>query len=153
MNTVTTWNPLRDFGRLASLADSLFRTESTCSQNTCGQTASTPARTWSPAVNVSETDAGYLISAELPEVAAADVKVVVRDGVLTLSGERKQEKQTENEKFHLVERSYGSFSRSFNLPKNADGEKVAAEFRNGVLNVSVPKREEVKPREIEVKVG
>lgn len=151
MNTVTTWNPLRDFGRLASLADSLFRTENgNCSQS---GTCAAPARTWVPAVNVSETDAGYLISAELPEVAAADVKVVVRDGVLTISGERKQEKKTETEKFHLVERSYGSFSRSFTLPKNADGEKVAAEFRSGVLNVSVPKREEVKPREIEVKVG
>ncbi|HEX2750781.1 MAG TPA: Hsp20/alpha crystallin family protein [Verrucomicrobiales bacterium] len=136
MNALNLYSPRR----LYSLADALFGS-SECS-----------TRAWTPAVNVSEDDKGYHISAELPEVAGSDVKVVVRDGVLTLKGERKAETKTEGVKYHLVERSHGSFQRSFTLPKDANGESVSAEFKNGVLLVTVPKREEVKPREIEVKV-
>jgi HSP20 family protein len=102
---------------------------------------------------VAEDDAGYYITADLPEVASGDVKVVVREGVLTIEGERKSEGTKEGKKYHLVERSYGSFLRSFTLPKNAAGDKVAAAFKNGVLTITVPKREDVKPREIEVKVS
>jgi len=144
MNTLTACTPLRDFGtlpgRLSSLADALF-----------GDTR-TDLKVWSPAVNVSEDEHAYKIAAELPDVPANDVKVVVRDGVLSIKGERKHETKTEGVKYHLVERSYGSFQRSFSLPKDANGEKVAAEYKNGVLHITVPKREEVKPREIEVKV-
>lgn len=144
MNTLTTCSPLRDFGflpgRFQNLAEALFGD------------APAAAKSWSPAVNVSEDEGAYRISADLPEVPGSDVKVVVRDGVLTLKGERKAETKTEGTKFHLVERSYGSFQRSFTLPKDANGEKVSAEFKNGVLLVTVPKREEVKPREIEVQV-
>lgn len=144
MNTLSTYTPFRDLGilpgRLYSLAEALL-----------GDTRS--PKSWTPAVNVTEDDQGYQISAELPEVTSADVKVIVRDGVLTVKGERKQETKSETKKYHLVERSYGSFQRSFTLPKDANGEKVTAEFKSGVLNVTVPKREEVKPREIEVKVN
>jgi HSP20 family protein len=144
MNALNTCNSRRDYGflpgRLYSLADAFF-----------GGSESAP-RSWSPAVNVSEDEQGYHISAELPDVAGSDVKVVVRDGVLSLKGERKAETKTEGVKYHLVERAQGSFQRSFTLPKDANGEKVSAEFKNGVLLVTVPKREEVKPREIEVKV-
>lgn len=128
--------------RILNLADALF-----------GASAPESAKTWLPAVNVAEEETGYSISADLPGVASADVKVVVRDGVLTLSGERKAETVSEKGKYHLVERSQGAFRRSFALPKDADGEKVSADFNNGVLLVSVPRREEVKPREIEIKVG
>ena len=103
-------------------------------------------------MDVTEDESSYRIAAELPDVPSSDVKVVVRDGVLTLRGERKSERKTEGTKYHLVERSYGSCQRSFTLPKDANGEKVSAEYKNGVLVVTVPKREEVKPREIEVKV-
>ena len=144
MNTLTQCTPLRDYGflpgRLYNLAETLF-----------GGTP-TASKTWVPAVNVAEDETGYQISAELPEVTGADVKVVVREGILTIKGERKQESKTEGRKYHLVERTYGSFQRSFNLPKDANGEKVTAEFKSGVLHVTVPKHEEVKPREIEVKV-
>ena len=144
MNALSTSSPLREFGflpgRLYNLAETLF-----------GDTPAT-AKPWMPPVNVSEDDHAYRISAELPDVTSGDVKVVVRDGVLTVKGERKAETRTEGTKYHLVERSYGSFQRSFSLPKDANGEKVSAEFKNGVLLVSVPKREEVKPREIEVTV-
>lgn len=146
MNTLTTCSPLRDFGylpgRLHNLAEVLFGTTNTPAT----------AKAWTPVVNVLEDENAYRISAELPGVPADDVKVVVRDGVLTLNGERKAEARTDGSKHHLVERAYGSFQRSFSLPKDANGEKVSAEFKNGVLLVTVPKREEVKPREIEVQV-
>ncbi len=145
MNALTSCSPLRDFGflpgRLYNLADALF-----------GESTATP-KSWTPAVNVTEDEHAYRISAELPEVPGNDVKVVVRDGVLTVKGERKAETKTEGTKYHLVERTYGSFQRSFSLPKDANGEKVSAEFKNGVLLITLPKREEVKPREIEVKVN
>lgn len=144
MNALSQYTPFRDLGlfpgRLLNLAETLF-----------GENPAA-AKLWTPAVNVSEDAHAYHIAAELPEVNSSDVKVVVREGVLTLKGERKLEKKTEDKKYHLVERSYGSFQRSFTLPKDANGEKVTAEFKNGVLEVTVPKREEVKPREIEVKV-
>lgn len=143
---MNTYNPLRELGlsgRLINLADALFR-----------DTAGTgETRTWSPPVNICEDEQGYHMTAELADVPAADVKVVVRDGVLTVKGERKFERKSENTRYHLVERSYGSFSRSFTLPKDADGDRVSAQFANGVLNVTVPKRVEVQPREIEVKVN
>jgi HSP20 family protein len=144
MKSLATYSPIRDFGyfpsRLINLAESLF-----------GDTTN-GARTWSPAVNIVEDAGAYRISADLPDVSIGDVKVVVRDGVLTLSGERKHEVKTEGVKYHLVERTEGTFQRSFSLPKDTNGEKVSAEFKNGVLLVTVPKRDEVKPREIEVKV-
>ena len=146
MNTLSSYSPVRDYGlfpsRLSSLADLFFGSGH----------GGEGAKSWTPAVDVSEDEHSYRISAELPDVPSGDVKVVVKDGVLTLRGERKNEKKTEGTKYHLVERSFGSFQRSFSLPKDANGEKVSAEFKNGVLLVTVPKREEVKPREIEVKV-
>ncbi len=144
MSSITTWNPFRDLGlprNLACLADSLFRES--------GATA----KTWLPAVDVTEDEHAYAVKAEIPDVKSEDVKVVVKDGVLTLRGERRYEKKTESEKVHLLERSYGSFTRSFTLPKDANSEKVGADFKNGVLTVTIPKREEVKPKEIEVKVN
>jgi HSP20 family protein len=143
MSSITTWNPFRDLGfprHLASLAESLFRDSSPTGKN------------WVPAVDVTESDHEYLVKAEVPDVKNEDVKVSVKDGILTIRGERKYEKRTDNEKVHLIERSFGSFSRSFTLPKDANAEKVNAEFKNGVLSVVIPKREEVKPKEIEVKV-
>ncbi len=106
---------------------------------------------WTPAVDIRETDADFQIDIELPAVAADDVNVTVKDGVLAVSGERKYEKETEA-KVHRVERRYGRFTRSFRLPENVDEGKVDARAKDGVLYLRVPKREEVKPRSIEVKV-
>jgi HSP20 family protein len=92
------------------------------------------------------------VKADLPEVKIEDVKVFVRDGILTLQGERKYEKSTENEKVHLQERGYGSFARRFSLPKDADSENVSADYKNGTLRVTITKKAEVKPREISVNV-
>jgi HSP20 family protein len=108
---------------------------------------------WVPSVDVSETDGEYQIKAEIPDVKKEDVKVTVEDGVLTIQGERKQEKEVTGKKYHRVERSYGSFVRSFTLPDLVDEEKVKAEFKDGVLNLQLPKSEKAKPKAIEVKVG
>src|SRR5437870_9275255 len=108
---------------------------------------------WTPLADITEDEKEYLIKAELPEVKKDEVKVAVENGVLTISGERKFEKEQKNKKYHRVERAYGSFVRSFTLPDGAEADKVNAEFKDGVLKVHLPKSEEVKPKQIEVKVA
>jgi HSP20 family protein len=101
---------------------------------------------WMPTVDISETESEYLIKAELPEVRKEDVKVTVENGVLTLQGERRQEKEEKGRRFHRVERSYGSFVRSFTLPESVDEGGVKAEYKDGVLALHLPKSEKVKPK-------
>ena len=108
---------------------------------------------WTPTVDISETETEYLIKAELPEIKKEEVKVTVEDGVLTIRGERKREKEEKGKKFHRVERSYGRFARSFTLPDSVDEGKVKAEYTDGVLALHLPKSEEAKPKHIEVKVA
>lgn len=108
---------------------------------------------WSPAVDVSETDSEYVIKAELPEVKKEDVKVTMEEGVLTLEGERKQEKEEKGKRYHRIERSYGSFMRSFELPDNVDTSKAKAEFKDGMLTLSLPKTEKPKSKALEIKVS
>ncbi len=107
---------------------------------------------WSPRVDISETDNEFVVKAEIPEVKKEDVKVSVDNGVLTIHGERKQENEEKGKKFHRVERYYGSFVRSFTLPDNVDETKVKATFKDGMLNLQIPKTAETKPKAIEVKV-
>jgi HSP20 family protein len=107
---------------------------------------------WAPRVDIAETDEAFVIKVEIPEVNKDDVKVTVDNGVLTIRGERKQEKEEEGKKFHRVERHYGSFARSFTLPDNVDETKVTASFKDGMLKLQIPKAEEAKPEVIEVKV-
>jgi HSP20 family protein len=104
-------------------------------------------------VDIAEDDKEYLIKAELPEVKKEDVKVLVQDDVISISGERKSEKEVKGKRYYRVERAYGSFYRSFTLPEDADSGKVAAEFKDGVLQVRLPKSEKAKPKNIEVKVA
>ena len=108
---------------------------------------------WTPAANISETDAEYLIKAELPEVSKEDVKVTVDDGVITISGERRNELEHKDEKLHRIESCYGSFSRSFRLPEDAAVGGIQAESKNGVLKVRVPKQPAAHPRTVEVQVN
>lgn len=110
------------------------------------------AHDWAPPADVSETDSEYLIKADLPEVRKEDVSITVQDGVLTLSGERKQEKRVDDEKMHRVERVYGSFARRFALPENADEQGISAESRDGVILIHIPKVKVVQPqpRQIEI---
>ena len=108
---------------------------------------------WAPAVDIQETDNEYVVKADLPEVKKEDVKVEFEDGVLTVEGERKQEKEEKGKKFHKVERAYGKFVRRFALPTEVDATKVSAEFKEGVLNVHLPKSPNGKPKAISVKVA
>ena len=105
-----------------------------------------------PVVNVEETENEYLISAELPGMEKKDITISIENDVLSISGEKKGESKTENKNFHRFERSYGKFYRSFELPHSIDREKIDASYKNGVLNISLPKAEEAKPKQIEVKV-
>ncbi|PYQ10670.1 MAG: heat-shock protein Hsp20 [Acidobacteria bacterium] len=108
---------------------------------------------WAPLVDIVEHDNEYLIKAELPEVKKDDVKVTVQEDVLTITGERTLEKEEKGRKYHRVERAYGRFARSFTLPEDADGNKVAAEFKDGVLKVHLPKSARAQTKSIEVKIG
>ena len=101
----------------------------------------------------SRDDKEYLIKADLPEVKKEDVKLTVQDDVMSIFGERKYEKEEKGKKSHRVERAYGSFMRSFTLPEDADGSKVNAEYKDGVLKVHLPKSEKTKPKSIEVMVS
>jgi len=107
---------------------------------------------WTPRVDIAETDKEFLIKVEIPEVKKEDVKVTVDNRVLTIRGERKQEKEEKGKKFHRIERYYGSFSRSFTLPDNVDETKIKASFKDGMLTLHIQKTEERKPKAIEIKV-
>lgn len=109
--------------------------------------------TWTPAVDIYEDENAFMIKADLPEVSREDVKVNLNDNVLSISGERRFENEERREGYHRVERSYGQFYRSFTLPPNVDQESINAEFKDGVLRLSIPKKEEAKPKQIEVKVS
>lgn len=108
---------------------------------------------WMPSVDIAETEKEYVIKAELPEVRKEDVKVTVENGVLSIRGERKQEKEEKGKKFHRIERVYGSFARSFTLPDNVDESKISATFKDGMLHLQMPKSAPAKPAAIDVKVA
>jgi HSP20 family protein len=108
---------------------------------------------WTPSADISETDTAYLIKAEIPGVKKEDVKVTLQDGILTIQGERKSEKEEKDKKFHRIECSYGSFMRSFRVPEDADESGVKAEFKDGILNVTLNKSAKAKPKAINVSVS
>lgn len=149
-NTLTRWNPLRELEDFQNRLVNAFNPASPRRGN--GQDSLALAE-WMPLVDIAEEDKEYLITVELPEVNKEDVKVTLENGVLTVTGERKFEKEENNRKWHRVERSYGSFARSFALPDDGDPAKVNAEFKNGMLNVHVAKSEQARPKQIEVKVN
>ena len=108
---------------------------------------------WSPRVNISETNDHYVITADLPGMRKEDIKVTYDNGVLTIQGERKQEVEEKDEKLHRVERLYGMFERSFRLPMSVQADKIQAEFKDGVLRLTLPKAEDAKPRQISINVN
>jgi HSP20 family protein len=109
--------------------------------------------TWTPPVDIYEVEGGLVIKAELPGLQREDIDVNIENNTLTIRGERKLDNAIKQESFHRVERAYGSFSRSFSLPNTVDPAKVGAEFKNGVLAVTLPVREEAKPRTISIDVA
>lgn len=147
--TLVRWDPFRE---LEDMSERLNRVFSRPTLRNTGKENLTVAD-WMPTVDISETESEYLIKAELPEVRKEDVKVTVENGVLTLQGERRQEKEEKGRRFHRVERSYGSFVRSFTLPESVDEGGVKAEYKDGVLALHLPKSEKVKPKAIDVQVA
>ncbi|HSB09585.1 MAG TPA: Hsp20/alpha crystallin family protein [Blastocatellia bacterium] len=109
-------------------------------------------KAWTPSVDVYEDEDSYLIKVELPEISREDVKVNLNENTLSISGERRVENEDKRENYHRVERSYGQFYRSFTLPPNVNAEAINAQFKDGVLRLRLPKKEEAKPRQIDVKV-
>jgi len=108
---------------------------------------------WAPAVDIQETDKEYLLKLEIPEVKKEDVRVTFADNELTITGERKLEKEEKNKKFHRIERAYGTFLRTFTMPYDADETRIYAEFKDGLLLVKLPKLEKPRPKTVEVKVS
>jgi HSP20 family protein len=150
MNGLTRWDPFQEIQELQKRLNGLFG--STPVRRGDEREAITVAQ-WAPLVDIAEDDKEYVVKAELPEVKKDDVKVTVENGVLTVSGERKFEKEEKGKRYHRVERAYGSFVRSFSLPDDADDAQVKAEFKDGVLQVHVAKQEKARPKTIEVKVA
>jgi len=136
------WEPLREFDELFNHYKFLTTRNMLRNDN----------EEWTPSADISETDKEYLIKAVLPEVSREDVKVELENGVLTISGERKQEKQAKGENEIRIESFYGNFSRSFALPENIDAKNVRAESKDGVLKVHIPKTETAKSKAITINV-
>jgi HSP20 family protein len=146
---IVRWEPFsnlltaqRDFDRLFKEAFNPFVSEGDLS-----------TRTWAPPVDIYENENDIVLKAELPGIDPKDVEVKVEDNTLYLKGERKFEKEVKNESYHRVERSYGSFARSFSLPNSISTDKVKAEFKDGLLTLTLPKREEAKPRTVKIDVS
>jgi HSP20 family protein len=147
------WEPFRDLvtiqDRMNRLFDEAFRGKSRAGADDDWALGGS----WAPAVDVFEQDGNIVLKAELPGVDPKDVDIRVENNVLSLRGERKFEGEVDRENYHRVERAYGSFARSFTLPSVVNTEKIQAEFKDGLLKVTLPKREEAKPKQIAIDVG
>src|SRR5437016_10271588 len=152
LNKVTAWNPLREMDEAQNRLDRFFL-GGFPNRMGSGEIPSLAVADWSPDVDISEDDRGYLLKADLPEMKKDDVRVTVEDGILSVSGERKSEKEDHKKKFHRIERSFGNFRRSFMLPEDADSTKVTADFRLRVLKVHLPTTTRPKSRAIASKVA
>ena len=144
MNTITRWDPLAKFQSEVSrlFEEPVFR----------GLRTSNSLTVWTPAVDIFETEHELVLKAELPDVDEKDIDLRVENNTLTLAGERKYEKEYTEENALRTERYYGTFSRTFTLPNTVNVEAIGAEYKNGVLTVKLPKREEAKPKQIKVAV-
>lgn len=148
------WNPFKEMEEMQDrLSTLLHRTFGRVPLHGNGEEEPLATTEWSPLVDIMEDDKEYAIKVELPEVHKEDLKVVMENGVLTISGERKFEKEVKEKKYHRIERAYGSFMRSFSVPDDANASKVNAEFKDGILWVHVAKDEKARPKTIDVKIA
>lgn len=147
---VIRWTPFRELSTMQERVNKLFE-----------DVMKSPYRTdeglgvsaWAPAVDIYETDKEIVMKAELPEMQEKDIDIKVEESILSLSGERRMEKEVKEENYHRIERSYGSFHRSFSLPRTVDREGIKASYKDGVLKVILPKKEEIKPKQIKIDVA
>lgn len=148
MNKLAKWNPLNELSEVQNRLSSIFGGSSLRHIGDAGLGLAD----WSPLVDVSENDKEFVIKAELPDIKKEDVKVLVENGVLQISGERHLEKEEKGKKYHRIERAYGSFERCFTLPENSKADNMTAEYKDGMLTLCVPKTKDDSPKAIEVKV-
>ena len=144
------WDPFRELANLQERMNRMFsdwRIRPTWESEEIGQGS------WIPPVDIYETADAVVLKAELPGISKDDINVEVKDNTLTLRGEKKFEKEVKEENYYRVERSYGTFQRSFSLPSTVQQDKVKAKFKDGILEISLPKAEEAKPKQIKVDVA
>ena len=143
---VVRWDPFRDLGMLQDRMNRLFDDAGR------GWRTDEPAATttWSPSVDIFETEGEIVVKAEVPGMDRKDITLHLENNVLTLRGERKFEKETKEENYHRIERSYGNFSRSFSIPATVDEEKIRADYKDGVLQIVLPKKDQAKPKQIKI---
>jgi HSP20 family protein len=152
MNThITRWNPVREMEQMQNRLASLWNWDPLRTNGGMGESITNAE--WNPRVDIVEDDKEIIVKAELPEMKKEDVKVTVDQGVLTISGERRLEKEENGKKYHRVEREYGSFARSFTLPSAVINDRVSADFREGVLKVHLPKDTKAQTKTIDIKAG
>src|ERR1700736_5285093 len=147
MRTLTQWEPFRGATTLQEQVNRLFNSV----LERTGEESSLTA--WAPSVDIYENEQELVVKADLPEVDPKDLDIRVENNILTIRGERKFEKKADEANYLRVERAYGPFSRSFSLANTVNSEAIKADYHNGVLTLTVPKREEAKPKQIKVNVG
>jgi HSP20 family protein len=143
---VVRWDPFRDLGLLQDRMNRLFDDAGRGWRN--DEPAATTS--WSPAVDIFETEGEIVVKAELPGMDRKDIALHLENNVLSLRGERRFEKETKDENYQRIERSYGNFSRSFSIPATVDEEKIRADYKDGVLKIILPKKEQAKPKQIKI---
>jgi len=149
MTVITRWDPFREFSTLQDRMNRLFRE----SYGPEGREEALATTSFAPAVDVYEDEHNVTLKIEVPGIDEKDIDVRIENNVLTVHGERKFEKDEKEENFRRVERQYGSFTRTFNLPTTVDAEKVSAHYDKGILKVALPKKAEAKPKQIKVSIG
>jgi HSP20 family protein len=147
MNAITRWEPFRNLSTLQEQVNRLFEGSFPAQGDKSALT------TWAPAVDIYETENELVLKADLPDINEKDLDVRVENNMLTIHGERKFEQKVKEENYLRVERSYGSFSRSFSLPSTINTESIKAEYKNGTLTVELPKRAESKPKQVKINVN
>jgi HSP20 family protein len=151
MVMLTRWNPTTDTANLSQRMERLF--DEMVGRGVWRGSEERPLRgSWVPAINILERQDAMVITADLPGLKAEDVEVTVEEGTLSIRGERKLEEASEGETYHRVERLYGMFERTFTLPNSIDVDKIEARFSDGEMVLTLPKREESKPRSVKIKV-
>ena len=142
---LTLWEPFRELVTMRDDMDRLFQTF-------FGGQPQALDEFWRPAIDIEESNGNLMVRAEIPGMTKEDIKVSVKEDMLKISGERKQENKTKEKTFHRIERSYGKFERIIRLPSEVDADKVKASYKDGVLNVTLPKPESMQPKQIDVEI-
>ena len=145
------FDPWKDFGSLQERINRMFGDTIRTLYPTDGEELE--KGTWAPAVDIYETNDSFVVSADLPGLNKDEIQIDLKDNTLTLKGEKKFEEKVSKDNYIRVERAYGSFVRSFTLPQNVDPEKIKAKYKEGVLKVTIPKKEEAKPKQIKVELS